>query len=822
MTIRIGISYLLGSPVRCHGSHERDRFLTDQGSRIRLLALCLLLALVMSAVPVRGQDTVGVGVVRGTVTDSDNRPAADVAVCLAGTGQCGVSGADGRFAVAGVRPGTYQVEIIAPGRMGFLSPFFEVRAGLDALVDIALPAATAIEERVTVSAPAFAFPEAIKNSAFLISSSDILGGAGALQDVSRYVQALPGVAIATDDFRNDLIVRGGSPLENLFIVDNVEIPNINTFATFASAGGTVSMVDAQLIQDVTFLTGGYSAPYGNRTSSVMQITQREGDRARVGGRATVGFAGAGVVLEGPLGRARAGSWIISARRSFLDLVTDDVGIGGVPVLYTLNTKATYDVSPRDRLWFVNVSGVDEVRLGLTDNSDLTTELSTLDIQYRGGRSATGVNWQRSLGTSGVGLLGLTYSRATVDQRVKDLLQYGVPPSDTPVDDQIAAGALVFREDSTESETAVKYDLTANLAAVGTVQAGVSVRRVVADYDAESPFGTDSPFFRVPDSNPFAVKERAASYQLGAYVQDTYTFAERLSATVGARFDRYQFLEASTVSPRLGVDYALTRRLSMRASYGQYTQQPFTLFLAAYPQNRSLQPFRADHYVTGVAFRPEAATRVTAEFYRKRYRDYPTSSQIPSLSLANVGDTFALRDILFPMVSAGRGEAEGVEIFAERIAMAGRSWHGQANLAFSRVRYSGLDGIARPGSFDYPIVANLTATYRLATRWDLSTRVAYLAGRPYTPVDPTVSSAQRRAVYDLAQVNAARLPDYFRLDVRADRRFTVNGQAVSVFGGVQNLTNRRNVAGYTWDRRNNVMRVNEQLGLFPILGLDWSF
>jgi hypothetical protein len=139
-----------------------------------------------------------------------------------------------------------------------------------------------------------------------------------------------------------------------------------------------------------------------------------------------------------------------------------------------------------------------------------------------------------------------------------------------------------------------------------------------------------------------------------------------------------------------------------------------------------------------------------------------------------------------------------------------------------VRYSGLDGIARPGSFDYPIVANLTATYRLATRWDLSTRVAYLAGRPYTPVDMTASSAQRRAVYDLARVNAERVPDYFRLDVRADRRFTVNGQAVSVFGGVQNLTNRRNVAGYTWDRRNNVMRVEEQLGLFPILGLDWRF
>ena len=72
--------------------------------------------------------------------------------------------------------------------------------------------------------------------------------AGALQDVARYVQTLPGVSIGSNDFRNDIIVRGGSPLENLFIVDNIEIPNINAFANFASAGGTVSLLDAELIK----------------------------------------------------------------------------------------------------------------------------------------------------------------------------------------------------------------------------------------------------------------------------------------------------------------------------------------------------------------------------------------------------------------------------------------------------------------------------------------------------------------------------------------------------------------------------------------------
>ena len=288
-----------------------------------------------------------------------------------------------------------------------------------------------------MTAPAFQAPEEVKNSGFLVEPREILKSAAALQDVSRYVQGLPGVVIGTNDFRNDIIVRGGSPLENLFVVDNVEIPNINAFANFASAGGTVSLLDAELLQDVTFLTGGYPAPYINRTSSVLQVTQREGNRKEFGGWATLGFAGAGAILEGPI-NAGKGSWVVSARRSFLDLFTDDVGFGGVPVVYSFNAKAVYDLTPRDRIWMVNIAGIDEIRLGLTESTDLEDEIANFDIRYDGWRSATGFNWQRIFGSRGVGLLGITHSEAKVGQQVKDLVAQGVPPPGVPPEVIIAA------------------------------------------------------------------------------------------------------------------------------------------------------------------------------------------------------------------------------------------------------------------------------------------------------------------------------------------------------------------------------------------------
>ena len=100
------------------------------------------------------------------------------------------------------------------------------------------------------------------------------------------------------------------------------------------------------------------------------------------------------------------------RRTFLDFFTDDIGIGGVPVLYTLNAKGVYDVTARDRVWLVNVSGIDEIRLGAPEggttgeDSEGNEELFNFDIRYNGWRTATGVNWQRLFGTRGVGLFGL--------------------------------------------------------------------------------------------------------------------------------------------------------------------------------------------------------------------------------------------------------------------------------------------------------------------------------------------------------------------------------------------------------------------------------
>jgi len=787
----------------------------------RPLRHVLLTALLWAVVgsPASAQDTTGVGAIAGIVVSATGEPAEGVRVCALDTSACATSDARGAFRLGDLRAGAYRLEVLPLAGLPFTSDPVDVRAGLDGSVNITLPTTENFQQTVTVTAPAYQAPEAVKSSGFLVAPREILKSAAALQDVSRYVQGLPGVAIGTNDFRNDIIVRGGSPLENLFVVDNVEIPNINAFANFASAGGTVSLLDAELLQDVTFLTGGYPAPYSNRTSSVLQVTQREGNRETFDAWATLGFAGAGAILEGPIDGGR-GSWVASARRSFLDLFTDDVGFGGVPVVYSLNAKAVYDLTTRDRIWLVNIAGIDEIRLGLTGTSDLEEEISNFDIRYEGRRSATGFNWQRTFGSRGVGLFGITSSQAKVGQQVKDLVADGVPAPLVPPDDLIERSPVVYFEDSRESETTVKYDLTVRVPFFDTVQAGASFKIFHVEYAVASPYGNDTPYSPVAGIDPFSFDTSFRSYQTGAYVQASMPIAPRVKATLGARFDHYAVLSEARLSPRAGVEVRLTDTLSWNSSAGSYYQQPAFLFVSAFPQNASLEPWRADHYVTGVAWRPTSGLRVTAEVYRKNYSRYPVASDLPTVSLANIGDTFNVREILFPLTSEGEGFSNGVELFVEKRLTS--KLYGQGNLSVSRTRHAGLDGVLRPGSFDYPFVFNLLGGYRLSPRWEVSARVSYLSGRPFTPYDQAASTDQRRGVFDLTRVNGERAADYARIDIRVDRTFTVAGRPFSLFAGVQNVTNRRNFAGYRWNRRTNRQQFGEQQGIFPILGFDWRF
>jgi hypothetical protein len=224
-------------------------------------------------------------------------------------------------------------------------------------------------------------------------------------------------------------------------------------------------------------------------------------------------------------------------------------------------------------------------------------------------------------------------------------------------------------------------------------------------------------------------------------------------------------------------------------------------------------------------------RIGIEVYQKDYHDYPVSTEYPTLSLANMVDTLGQQFVWIPLTSRGIGVARGIEVSGQ--AHLGAHISGQANVVYARAEYAGLDGILRPGNFDYPIVVNFAGSFRSGKHYEASWRYEYSTGRPYTPYLLNASAQQDRPIYDLARINFWRGPAYSRLDLQADRVFFLGTHQLVAYAGLENAFDRRNLLGYFWMPRlgavggcvkdpDRCVNAQYQMPLMPNFGMRYFF
>ena len=260
-------------------------------------------------------------------------------------------------------------------------------------------------EGVEVTASYFQKTPDLPTSVQRLSYEEIRRSPGGFEDVVRAISVLPGVAQAQPG-RNDLVVRGGAPSENLFVLDNIEIPNINHFGTQGSTGGPLSFVNLDFVRETAFSTGGFGVRYGDRLSSVLNIDLRSARSDRLGGKATISATQFGLNLEGPAGEK--GSYIFSARRSYLDFIFKASGFSFVPEYWDFLGKFDYSLGPANTISVLGIAAIDDVNYfndTADDRYDNARILGTSQNQY-----ATGVTWNHLFPH---GLSSVTLSRSFV-------------------------------------------------------------------------------------------------------------------------------------------------------------------------------------------------------------------------------------------------------------------------------------------------------------------------------------------------------------------------------------------------------------------------
>jgi hypothetical protein len=341
------------------------------------------------------------------------------------------------------------------------------------------------------------------------------------------------------------------------------------------------------------------------------------------------------------------------------------------------------------------------------------------------------------------------------------------------------------------------------------------------YEVRQPFALPNPYSADPAvGRPMFMGHAFTTSSSAAYAQSTIALPHRMRIVAGERVTQWALLGTAVQTPKVVFFAPVPRsRMMFHVGYAEYAQLPPTLYILSYSNQSAMAPIRSRHLTAGVNLVDTHKLRVTINAYDKLYRSYPVSTEFPQLTMANIADTFGQAFLMFPMASEGRGVARGVESAidwrpARRLTLA-------STTTYMRSWYSGLDGVLRKGSFDMPVVANFSGNTLLGRGWNASFRYSISTGKPYTPDNLALSTAQNRDVYDLAQLNGVRAPTYSRLDFRAEWSHPVRGGSLNIHFGLENALGATNFYCNQWQPRTDggVLQQN-QMPRFPDFGVKF--
>jgi TonB dependent receptor-like, beta-barrel/CarboxypepD_reg-like domain/TonB-dependent Receptor Plug Domain len=691
------------------------------------------------------------GKVTGRIVDAATADSlAGVLVLDEGSNRSVVSNSEGRFEIA-LPAGSRKLTVSIVG-YGLVRREVAVPTGtaIDLLISLTGGTGT-YSETVTVTPERFRRAEPVVAAQQVLDSADLQNLRGVLaDDPMRAIQALPGVATG-DDLRSEFSVRGSDFAHTNFTLDGFSSPYVlHTVRAVEdrSSSGSVAMINSDVLESVTLSNGGYPQRVGNRTGPSVDFRLRDGSRDRTHATVAVSGTSASFVAEGPLRSERRGSWLVSARQSYLNLVLDRLVDNQVSFGFTdAQGRLVYDLTPRQHVDLTVIAG----RSRLKEPED---EIGTDDLYLGDNASALAIGGWR-----------LTLPRAWIAARVLSATnQFRNETLDgTPLDK------------GHDVEVAGRLDGAWQALGRMQVEAGALVEQTRESRQRQRPI-SGAGYVTVNDYTGSATRT-------GAYALAQWQVTRALTVAPGARVDYFSLTEDSTASPWIQAEWRVRRGLTVRGGAGRYQQFPdFEQVLGAWGATMpSLE--RAEQYDLGVE-QQFGSMRAQVTVYDRQEQDFMRRAG---------ADTRLVGTRVVRGVSTARyetrldGYARGVEFLLERRSPTGLS--GWISYSYGRNRYDDfVSGESYWGDLDQRHTVNLYGFYRLGSRTSFS---AKLRAGSNTPA-PGYFGESVGTFFVTDERNGVRLPSYARLDLRANRTFSWSHRRLTLFAEVINVLNRENV------------------------------
>jgi hypothetical protein len=731
--------------------------------------------------------------IRGTVIDKQSRgPLPGAAIILLNSDPVigTVSDSLGRFRLEKVPVGKQQVRVSYMGFIPWQSEEITVTSGKETLLTVELQEMVYNSAEVEVRGDYHKY-EAINKMATVsirsFSVEETNRFAGSYGDPARMAANFAGVTSGIDN-RNDIIVRGNTPMSLQYRIDGMEIPNPNHFAAVGTTGGPVTIINDNLLANSDFLTGAFPAQYGNTIAGIFDMRMRTGNPERHEYWGQIGWNGVEFGAEGPFSKNSQASFVIAYRYSLLQLISyTRIHLDVVPQYQDLNFNVNIPTKHAGTFSVTGIGGISYIEL-----FDSRKGLGNWTFPEYGEDLSNGSN----MGTLGVSntyffnrTLWMKNTLYVVGSRV-----YTKIDSFTILHLQPAPWAG-------ENSSEVKYSFASNMVKKFSVKNTLNAGFMLDWYDMHF---SDS--VRVNGKFRLNTNSGGSMQFIRSFVQWQHKFTDFFSVTSGLYYQYLTLNGSMSVEPRFGFDWLFNAQHSIDFGTGLYSQmQPRVMYFVQAPlpdgtyiqTNRDLGFTRSAQVALGYNYLLNPDLRFRIEAYYEYLYDLPVKASIPEYSVINQGHEFFVdRQYSDSLVNRGTGTNYGVEVTFEKFFS--KKYFFLLTASFFNSSYYAYDKVLRSTAFNGNYAMNATGGYefRIGKRklglMSFGLRATWAGGDPYIPFDVEETTATRQTAMNWQQSFQPRYPDYKRLSLRFGIKRNRRDYSMEFLLDLQYRTNYTNI------------------------------
>ncbi|OAB26205.1 TonB-dependent Receptor Plug Domain [Flavobacterium fryxellicola] len=685
-----------------------------------------------------------------------------------------LSDENGFFKLENIAPKTYNISASAIGYETETKFNVIIKSAGNSDIIFNLKAVSNLLDEVKIVSNPFKRKKESPLSIQSLSPVEIASYPGGNNDIAKVVQTLPGVSGSVGGFRNDIIIRGGAPNENVYYLDAIEIPNINHFSTQGSAGGPVGLLNVSFIEGVTLSSSAFESKYNNPLSGVLQFNQRNGNNKKFQGNLRIGASEAAITAEGPLFKGKNETsnttYLLSVRRSYLQFLFTLIGLPIRPDFWDYQYKINSKLDAYNEINFLGVGAIDDFSVKAPDDFDIQQQITLDQVPVIKQWSTTsGLSWRRRfkdesgfmINSISTNILNNNFQRFTDNENEQ---------------------GLFFSNNSRETEVKFRNEVTKN----------IGDWKIVAGFNVENALYTNDTQNIINNENYSTDINFVKS---GFFAQSSTTILnDNLDVSFGFRVDANSFTTQKnqllrTFSPRLALSYALTaeKDWKLNAAVGKYFKiQPYTIL--GYKDNLgNFANKDADytsniHYVIGLSKILNPTTQITIEGFFKDYKNYAVSID-DGVSLANKGGDFEVlgnEDV----ITNGLGRSYGLEfLYQQKLT---KNFFGIFAYTLFKSEFTGLDNQYRPSVWDSRNLVSVTAGYKFKRNWEAGMRYRYGGKTPFAKVNEAETLENYpQVVLDFTNLGEQKLNAFNQLDLRIDKKWNFKKFAFNLFLDVQN-------------------------------------